>query len=288
MEAFFLSLIYDMKIKNKIIKTKTTFSITISSCIVYKQFNFYNMKKTFLVLGILAATIIAVVVFDFCTKQTETVNYHSANSVKVRKGTLLPCNYAQRYTSPIIPLGSSGYSIYVEIVCCNCLIDGDCYIIDGSGNVITGTYHAAYLNGNWVLSPPPCNGSCLPSLPSGVSYNDLLAILTDPWFTPCCGSSTGGGGGPCSPIRPVITLPSGICVTVEIECCNGTIGGWFEEVDCNTGNTLWKGDFCATYQGPSDNPNEFNNPDNWSWCGSSNAPSDILETLRNTWLVPCL
>jgi hypothetical protein len=243
------------------------------------------MKKVIVCFSVLAVIVIAAVVFSFCTKQTETVNYHSAQGVKVRKGGLVPCDYSQRYTSHSISLPSRpDLCIIVEIVCCNCLIDGWFDLINcetGEKLISRGTFHVVKQGNNWVWGYIPSF-----PLPSGVSYNDLLGILTDSWFTPCCGTGTGTGG-PCGPIRPVIKLPSGKCVTVDITCCNGEINGSFEEVDCNTGNPIKTGLFCAKYQGDPNNPNEFNDPNKWSWCGDLNHPSDILEVLKNTWLVPC-
>jgi hypothetical protein len=142
-----------------------------------------------------------------------------------------------------------------------------------------------------------CNGSCLPTPPPGISLNDLIDLLSDPWFAPCCGggSSDGSDGsdgtnsGNCDPIHIETTLTSGECIILDIVCCNGTINGNFEVVSCTAGSSMNGGAFCATYQGPPNDPNEFTNPNNWVWCGDTSAPSNILEILANaTWLVPCL
>jgi hypothetical protein len=120
----------------------------------------------------------------------------------------------------------------------------------------------------------------------GIPLNELLGLVNDPNFpVNCCGA---GGSGTCNSVRPAIKLSSGECVIVDIECCNGKIEGSFDVVDCNTGNPIQTGYFCATYQGPTDNPDEFNNLGHWHWCGDSNHPAGILEVLENTWLVPCL
>jgi hypothetical protein len=233
------------------------------------------MKKLGVILSVLAATVIviAVVVFS-CNKETGTARH----SAKVQKAGLVT-------SSPIML--PSGKLVVLEIICTEtngtCVIDGNIYTLDDNGNPEnSGTYHIENQCNSWVWG---CGGVCFPGH-LGITLVDLLGLVNDPSFpVNCCSTSTGG---PCDYIRPVIQLPSGACVTVEIECCNGEISGWFDVVDCETGNTLWKGDFCATYQGPLDNPNEFNNPNNWVWCGSSDAPSGILETLAHAWLVPCL
>jgi hypothetical protein len=240
------------------------------------------MKKTFLVLGILAATIIAVVVLNFCTK-TETGN--NAHSVKVRKGLV---------KSKLIKL-PSGQCVVLELICTStagtCVIDGNIYTVECGkpSNVIDqGTYHIENQGNGWTWGTD-ANGQPCPCFPShlGISLTDLLGLVNDSLFPVTCCGSGGGGGGPCGPIYPIVTLPSGGCYTFDLECCKGEINGWFEEVDCTTGEPIRKGVFSAKYTGLTNNPDEFNDLNWWKWDGDQNE-SHLLEVLKNTYLVPCL
>jgi hypothetical protein len=247
------------------------------------------MKKSVIFLGALAAIVIAVVIMYACNKQAEessTYAPHSLTTKKTQKGALIPCSYAKRFTNTIcLP---SGKCATFEVVCCNCLIDGWIWIDEmGDG---PQTFHAKYINGEWVLSPPPCNGDCLPELPDGWTYDDLLEMLNDPWFAPCCGEGGGGGGGtsPCDPVQFVFNLPSVGCVTFDIECCDGKINGTYYIVECETGEIYKSGVFCAVYTGDRMNQSEFNDPGKWEWCGDSDAPDDLLEIITQAWLLPCI
>jgi hypothetical protein len=242
------------------------------------------MKKLALLVGIFAAIVSVALVFTFCSKQAETESRNDVHNVKMRKGGTY---------SPIMQL-SSGICVYVYIACIKriddtCTIDGNIYIVsceDTSKVIDHGTYHIESVGNGWFWG---CKGKCYPGH-LGISSNELFGLVVNPLFPPlCCGAGTPSNG-PCDPIRSVITLPSGKCVTLDITCCKGEINGWFEFVDCQTGKPYpqSRGVFCAKYKGDTNDPKEFNNLNNWDWCGDLNAPHDILQVLANVWLVPCI
>jgi hypothetical protein len=240
-----------------------------------------SMKKLIVCFSVLAVIVIAAVVFSFCTKQTETVN--NVHSDKVQKAGMVR-------SSPIEI--QPGLCIILEIVCTQigntCVIDGNFYVVacnNPTKIIDQGTYHIQNSGNGWTWGQlgngVPCG--CINTIPQGITVNELLGLVNDPLFpVSCCGAGgiVGASG--------VIKLPSGKCVTLNITCSKGEIHGSFEEVDCNTGKPLRSGVFCAKYQGDPNNPNEFNDPNKWFWCGDPNAPSDILDVLKNMGLVPCI
>jgi len=192
----------------------------------------------------------------------------------------------------------TGECLYLEIICTKksdstCTIDGWCHLIDCSAlpkivKLKTVTFYYNFTS---------CNGF------SGSIFGiPLSSIFSHPDFPPlsdCCGcgngTGPGGPGGPgtdpsdtCKPVPFILRLSSGTCITVDIICCDGVIRGTYNIVDCLTGTLIDSGDFKAVYTGNPNSPNMYNDPSFWKWDGDPNAPSDILDVLKNANLAPCI
>jgi len=254
---------------------------------------FFRYKKTVLGVGVLAAIAIAALVFSFCAKQTEetvkTGKVETHQHGKIKKSLI---------KSPSVRILPSDYCMYVEIVCN--IINGVCvtdvnYYIHPCGEpdniVSSGTYHLENHGNGWDWAYNCCGPPS--SLPTGVTADDMLWTFNDhaifkAWlsanFPNCCANGNGGGTGPCEPVPYIIHLQEGVCITLEITCCDGEINGRFNMVDCNTGVHLGGGIFCAKYKGQPHNPTD---PNSWTWCGGT-APINILNVLGNLALLPCI
>ena len=258
-----------------------------------------NFKKTLVAACILATMTFVALVFSFCTSKTGTSDDDAHITEKESRG-LAPCDF-NRIKSPVITV-RPGLCVVLEVVCCRisyfyppgtplplidtCIIDGWIYLVECNPTnykiLDTATFH---------FTKPDCNGcpwvnkSNIP-IAWGLTTDEIFGLLSDMWLADCpCFQGNGGGNGPCDTIRPFVKLPSGKCITYEILCCDGELNGWFEEVDCGTGKPIRRDIFCAKYKGQPHNPNA---PDSWTWCGSSNAPSDILSIVGSAYLIPCI
>ncbi|MDR0605011.1 MAG: hypothetical protein LBG80_11975 [Bacteroidales bacterium] len=242
------------------------------------------MRKNIFIISVLAAIGIAAVVFNFCTKQTKTATESDVHSNKVQKDLVT----SERIT---ISLGSSNVCVILELICTevngNCIIDGNIYKVDCDGDIVKdpnnkATYHIVNNNdGNgW-------SWGSIPQITWGIPLDILLGLVNHPDFpVSCCGS--GGINTPCNPVRFYGSLETGECIVWALQCCNGQISGEYYLIDCIEGVPLVTGVFCATYIGSIDNPNEYNDPNKWQWCGDSNTPDDIMKVISNSYLTPCV
>jgi hypothetical protein len=243
------------------------------------------MKKVIVILGVLAVIIITAMVFNFCTKQTETQTGSYGHNNKVHKVT------SKKITLP------SGQCVILQIVCtkksCDtCVIDGNFYPVDCDNPVIdpnnVGTYHIQN-NGNgwiWGLDQYGNKCSCTTKIPAGLTENDLLGIVNDPNFpVNCCDAGSSTTTYPCDPVRFYGHISTGECVVWALQCCGGKISGEYYITDCLAGVPKSTHVFCATY---SRGPNDYNDLSKWTWCGDPNAPNDILDILKSAYLMPCI
>jgi hypothetical protein len=243
---------------------------------------YFRMKKLVVVIGTVLVAAIVTVMFTFCTKQTETETInHGKSSIKGQKAT------SSEITLP------SGECVILEIVCTRredgtCVIDGNIYLVEcgkgKEGMIDKGTYHIENSGSGWSWG---CGMSCFPH-DLGISLDDLLGLVNkDEFPVNCCGAG-GNGTYPCDPVRFYGHLETGECVVWALQCCDGKISGEYYITDCEAGVPKYTGVFCAEYRGDPTNPGEYNNPDNWEWCGDEDRPDDIIEIIRNSYLVPCI
>jgi len=168
--------------------------------------------------------------------------------------------------------------------------------------VDSGTYHVRYSGGQWVdgcSDGIPGNIIHFNHLPPGVTFNDMVSILSDPWFMPATIGCVTPPVDPCANsihyITPLIQLPSGYCVILEVRCCDGLIDGNYKVVDCYDPNTiLGGGHYRIEYHGiPNPSMGDLKVPGNWQWLGSGTLPmgmdfNDLLDVVSSPLFDPCL
>jgi len=103
-------------------------------------------------IGFVAMAVTVATLFTFCAKQAEKTGTEDYHHVKTQKAGL--------WRSPVVSLGSTGYCVYLDIVCMKgynpngdtCWVDGNYYIVDcqdTTKEITHGTYHVAYDGNGW-------------------------------------------------------------------------------------------------------------------------------------------
>lgn len=166
----------------------------------------------------------------------------------------------------------SHYCVRFDIVCNNCVIDGNIYLIDcpptGDTNHIlqTATYHTQLGTSGWEWGVDPFTNqlcSCYYKggiLNFGIPVDCLINLALHPDFPLDCCQGNSSGDAPCDTTELEIPDYSNeVCNRADVVCCGDTLKITLSLYHCSTGIIFGTTSFSAIYSGSGNASNNASN-----------------------------